>query len=87
MDFLVPPETYYDSLIARLKDSKVQIKEDMDLVRARLVLYGTALGKTGGGARRSLNPTGPSVSTRRFVRTRSLSTLTTTATCCRFSPR
>lgn len=38
MDFLVPPETYYDSLIARLKDSKVQIKEDMDLIRENKIL-------------------------------------------------
>jgi 4-hydroxyphenylpyruvate dioxygenase-like putative hemolysin len=33
MEFLTPPESYYDSLIERLKLSKVEVKEDMDLVR------------------------------------------------------
>lgn len=33
MEFLTPPESYYDSLIERLKSSKVEVKEDMDLVR------------------------------------------------------
>ena len=38
LDFLEPPETYYDDLEARLKESKVVIKEDMALIRKNSIL-------------------------------------------------
>eukprot|EP01147_Barroeca_monosierra_P002542 gene2541-5462_t len=38
LEFLTPPVTYYDDLIQRLKGSKVQIKEDMELIRKNSIL-------------------------------------------------
>lgn len=38
LDFLTPPATYYDDLIERLKGSKVEIKESMDVIRKNCIL-------------------------------------------------
>ncbi|EGD78006.1 4-hydroxyphenylpyruvate dioxygenase [Salpingoeca rosetta] len=38
LDFLTPPDTYYEDLIERLKESKVEIKENMDLIRKNSIL-------------------------------------------------
>eukprot|EP00055_Hartaetosiga_balthica_P002520 m.4274 g.4274 ORF g.4274 m.4274 type:complete len:385 (-) comp2201_c0_seq1:84-1238(-) len=38
LSFLEPPSTYYDALIARLKDSKVKIAEDMELIKKNNIL-------------------------------------------------
>lgn len=36
MEFMSVPDTYYDQLREKLKDSKVKISEDMDVLQVRL---------------------------------------------------
>lgn len=38
MDFLNPPQSYYDNLRERLKHSKVNVKEDLDLIEENRIL-------------------------------------------------
>lgn len=43
MEFMFVPDTYYKQLRENLKQSKVKVSEDLDVLQVRTKLYSTSL--------------------------------------------